>query len=107
MQKLIKYHETELIANLKKGMFAQDRYYKMGLRKFRIRFENSNGTYLGFNSDMCASMFDPSTSQWKNLHEIKELRLKSTCPSYYSKETLSFMKTYFAEMKKFLEKIYG
>ena len=101
------FKETEKICNDQKGVFKQDKYYKIGGKKFRIKFEHSNGSPIGFNSKKCIQGFDDIHIKWNSLHDVSEVDIGMKCPSYYSSECEEYMKYYFAAMEKFIEELYS
>ena len=104
--KLVLLDETPLVNDLRKGLTKQTKTYSLNGEKFQIRFENSNGSPMGFNYKMCLSQYSKAEAKWNNLEDIKVLGM-GPIPSYYSYDSLSFMKTFFKKMEERLVKIYS
>jgi hypothetical protein len=107
MAKLILLDETEKVVNHQGGVTKQTKTYKLGDEKFKIRYENSNGSPLGFNSKMCLSQYSKEKAQWNNLEDISVLKMSSPIPSYYSSGSGKHMEEFFKLMEERLIKIYG
>lgn len=106
--KLVVLDESPLIINYNKGVTKQTKIYKLGDEKFRIRYENSNGTPLGFNNKMCLSQYSKTDAKWNHLEDIKVLSVfVNEIPSYYSHKCESHMKQFFKEMEDRLVKVYS
>ena len=104
--KLVLLDETPLVNNSQGGLTRQTKTYSLNGEKFQIRFENSNGSPMGFNYKMCLRQYSKAEGKWNNLEDIKVLGM-GPIPSYYSHDTLSFMKTFFKKMEERLVKIYS
>lgn len=104
--KLILLDETPLVNDLNRGVTKQTKTYSLNGERFQIRYENSNGSPLGFNYKMCLSQYSKSESKWNNLEDIKVLGELSQIPSYYSRECFSHMTLFFKRMEERLVKIY-
>ena len=98
--------ETPLVNDLHRGITKQTKTYSLNGEKFQIRFENSNGSPMGFNYKMCLAQYSKSDGKWNNLEDIKVLNL-GPIPSYYSAESNHYMKTFFKLMEERLVKIYS
>ncbi len=98
--------ETPLVNDLNKGITKQTKTYSLNGEKFQIRFENSNGSPMGFNYKMCLSQYSKAEAKWNNLEDIKVLGMEPI-PSYYARECLSFMQRFFKLMERRLVKIYS
>ena len=103
--KLIVLDETPLVNDLNRGITKQTKTYSLNGERFQIRYENSNGTPMGFNYKMCLAQYSKAESKWNNLEDIKVLGLGGI-PSYYSSECLSHMNLFFKKMEERLVKIY-
>jgi hypothetical protein len=103
--KLIVLDETPLVNDLNKGITKQTKTYSLNGERFQIRYENSNGSPMGFNYKMCLAQYSKAESKWNNLEDIKVLGLGGI-PSYYSRECLSHMNLFFKKMEERLVKIY-
>jgi hypothetical protein len=98
--------ETPLVNNSQGGLTKQTKTYFLNGEKFQIRFENSNGSPMGFNYKMCLSQYSKSEAKWNNLEDIKVLGM-GPIPSYYSSDNISFMKKFFKLMEERIIKIYS
>jgi len=103
--KLIVLDETPLVNDLNRGITKQTKTYSLNGERFQIRYENSNGTPMGFNYKMCLAQYSKAESKWNNLEDIKVLGL-GEITSYYSRECLSHMNLFFKKMEERLVKIY-
>lgn len=104
--KLILLDETPLVNNMDSGVTKQTKTYSLNGEKFQIRFENSNGSPIGFNYKMCLSQYSKTEAKWNNLEDIKVLGM-GPIPSYYSRECLAYMNLFFKKMEERLVKIYS
>ncbi len=67
------------------GVTSRITYYKSDCgRKFKIRYDMSNGTPMGFNYKKSASEF--YDGKWHHIDEIKNLRMTKHCSNYYDHE---------------------
>lgn len=98
--------ETPLVNDLNKGITKQTKTYSLNGEKFQIRFENSNGSPMGFNYKMCLSQYSKAEAKWNNLEDIEVLGM-GPIPSYYSAESNNYMKKFFKLMEERLVKIYS
>ena len=90
------------------GLTKTERYYKLGDRTFMIRYENSNGSPLGFNSKMCLRQYDPAKGCWNNLEDIKCLDMSTKIPNYFSEhESRRHMNEFVAKMEKHMVEVYS
>jgi len=104
--KLILLDETPLVNDLNKGVTKQTKTYSLNGEKFQIRYENSNGSPLGFNYKMCLAQYSKAEGKWNNLEDIKVFDM-GPIPSYYSRDCLTHMKLFFKKMEERLTKIYS
>ena len=95
-KKIKPYHVTEQICNPTKGIFKQTKYYNFNGKKFRIHFEHSNGSSLGFNHKKCISILDETTNKWNAAHDITELS-DIKVESYYSPRCENSMEEFFTK----------
>jgi hypothetical protein len=98
--------ETPLVNDLHRGITKQTKTYSLNGEKFQIRFENSNGSPMGFNYKMCLAQYSKADGKWNNLEDIKVLNL-GPIPSYYSAESNHYMQKFFKLMEERLVKIYS
>ena len=104
MLKVIK--STDLVNE--SGLTKQTKFYKTDNgTKYKIKYENSNGSPLGFNNKMSLSQFDPTSGKWNYLDDISILSMKLKIPNYYSAEdSLKHMKEFFEKMEDHCVTIY-
>ena len=98
--------ETPLVNDLNKGLTKQTKTYSLNGEKFQIRFENSNGSPMGFNYKMCLAQYSKADAKWNQLEDISVLGM-GPIPSYYSVESNNYMKTFFKKMEERIIKIYS
>ena len=107
MGKLEVIDETPRITDAeKRGITKQTKTYKLNGEKFQIRYENSNGSPLGFNSKMCLAQYSKAEGRWNKLEDIKVLDI-NPAPSYFSHQCVAHMDQFFELMEQRLEKIYS
>lgn len=100
--------ETSLIHDLKNGITKQTKTYQLGDQKFQIRYENSNGSPLGFNHKMCICQYSKSEAKWNYLEDISVIKDKlGPTPSYFSYQSKQHMIRFFKEMEDRLVRIYS
>ena len=105
MAKLI--DETELIVNPNRGITKQIKTYQVGDEKFQIRYENSNGSPMGFNYKMCLAQYSKEKAQWNNLEDISVLKMSEKIPNYFSHNAVNHLKEFQLKMLQRLNKIYS
>lgn len=107
-KKLIKIDETEFISNSKNGITKLIRYYELNGKKFRIQYENSNGSPLGFNSKKCLDQYSENDARWNHLEDISVLKMFNACPSYFDMGgSKQHCMEFFRKMEAHLVKIYS
>jgi hypothetical protein len=99
--------ETLFIHDTSKGVTKQTKTYFLNGEKFQIRFENSNGSPMGFNYKMCLAQYSKADAKWNNLEDIKVLNMSSRIPSYYSSDAKKHCIEFFQKMEERLVKIYS
>jgi len=107
MPKIKPIDETEFIHDTNKGITKQTRTYNLNGEKFQIRYENSNGSPLGFNYKMCLSQYSKSEGRWNNLEDIKVLNMSGPIPGYFSSSCKAHALEFFQKMEERMVKIYG
>jgi len=107
MAKLIVLDEGEFVKNFRSGMTKLEKVYKCGDKRFRIRYEMSNGSPLGFNYKKCLSQYNGE--EWKNLDDMRSVRhlVPTVCNNYYSETAVQECIEFFAAMEKRILKIYA
>jgi hypothetical protein len=107
MAKIKPIDETEFIHGDGRGITKQTRTYNLNGDKFQIRYENSNGSPLGFNSKMCLTQYSKSEGRWNYLEDIKVLKMSTPIPNYYSSSCKAHALEFFQKMEERMVKIYG
>lgn len=105
---LVETKETEVIQAFQFNHNKGDKILKIDGKKFKIYFESSNGSPLGFNYNRSASVMNESGS-WDYVAEGKDINFDMQDCSYVS-DTATKMKTakrFMDEMTKYLEKVYS
>ena len=106
--KLIVIDETSPVINTKSGVFKQTKTYRLGDEKFQIRYENSNGSPLGFNTKKCLCQYSKNDGKWNYLEDISVLSESvRNVPSYYCSTSKQHMELFFKEMEDRIVKIYS
>lgn len=106
MAKLIELDATEFVKNARGGVTKLEKVYKIGEKRFRIRYENSNGFPLGFNYKKCLSQYNGE--EWKNLDDISVLSGKlGATPSYFSTDSYAHCEAFFKLMEARILNIYS
>ena len=106
MAKLILLDSTEFVKNARGGMTKLEKVYKCGDKRFRIRYENSNGAPLGFNYKKCLSQYNGE--KWNNLDDISVLKGKiDATPSYFSEDSYAHCEAFFKLMEARILNIYS
>ena len=106
-KKLQLLDETEFINDTNKGVTSLIKTYKFGEDKFQIRYENSNGSPLGFNSKMCLRQYSREKAQWNNLEDIRVLKMNQGIPSYYSQSCKTHCLEFFQKMEDRIIRVYS
>ena len=99
--------KTEFINDLRRGVTSLTETYQFGEDKFQIRYENSNGNPLGFNSKMCLRQYSRKDAKWNNLEDITVLKMNGEIPSYYSHNCKSHCEEFFKKMKERIIRVYS
>jgi hypothetical protein len=100
----LKVIETSPIIN-QDGKTALTKFYTLNGVKYKIRYENSNGTSLGFNDKMCLLCFDGA--KWNALEDIRILNIEKA-PNYFShQESRVHKEKFFKLMEKHLVTVYS
>lgn len=83
--------------------------YTMGDDKFKIYYENSNGSPMGFNYKKCCAIWDPTNKKWNNLHDIKDIpNIEHKSPNYYDvRATKLHADEFFIKMEQLIIEFYG
>jgi len=93
--------ETKLINS--NGCTRLTKFYDINGKKFRIHYENSNGSN---SRDMYLSQYDGN--KWNYLDTIDIIDMDIPKPSYYAdKESLRHLNEFFSKMEKHLVTIYS
>ena len=99
--------ETEFINDTNQGVTSLTKTYQFGEDKFQIRYENSNGSPLGFNSKMCLRQYSREKAQWNNLEDIRVLKMSEEIPSYYSLYCKNHCLEFFQKMEERIIRVYS
>ena len=100
--------KTKLVSDAKNGITRQDKYYEFNGRKFKIRYEESNGSPLGFNSKKCLLRYDEVAGKWNALEDIRTLDMKERCTNYFDMgSALREMKEFFSKMERHIKTVYA
>ena len=99
--------ETEFIHDTNGGVTSFTKTYQFGEDKFQIRYENSNGSPLGFNSKMCLRQYSREKAQWNNLEDIRVLKMSEGIPSYFSPSCKSHCLEFFKKMEERIIRVYS
>ena len=99
--------ETEFIHDTNQGVTSLTKTYQFGEDKFQIRYENSNGSPLGFNSKMCLRQYSREKAQWNNLEDIRVLKMSEEIPSYYSRSCKNHCLEFFQKMEERIIRVYS
>jgi hypothetical protein len=99
--------ETEFINDTNQGVTSLTKTYGFGEDKFQIRYENSNGSPLGFNSKMCLRQYSREKAQWNNLEDIRVLKMSEGIPSYFSSSCKSHCLEFFQKMEDRIIRVYS
>ena len=99
--------ETECIHVTNKGVTSLTKTYQFGEDNFQIRYENSNGSPLGFNSKMCLRQYSREKAQWNNLEDIRVLKMSEGIPSYYSHSCKTHCLEFFQKMEDRIIRVYS
>lgn len=88
------------------GVTSRTIYYKSDCnRKFKIRYDMSNGSPLGFNYKKSASEF--KDGKWNYIDEIKNLNMTTHCDNYYAHDdALRECREFFRLMTKKIQNFY-
>ena len=106
--KLKRIKETEFINDGRNGVTKQTRYYEMNGEKFIIKYENSNGSCLGFNSKMCLQQYSKADACWNNLEDIGVLSMSAKIPNYFGEvDSKRHAEEFFTKMEKHLIIVYA
>lgn len=104
--KLVVLDETPLVIDTNHGVTKQTKTYSLNGEKFQIRYENSNGRPLVFNSKMCLVQYSKANAKWNYLEDIRVLEI-GPIPNYYNSGCLNHMKEFFKKMEERLVKMYS
>ena len=105
---LIKIDESELISDSRNGVTRLVRYYNLNGHTFKIFYENSNGSPMGFNSKKSLSQYAKNDAKWNYLEDIKSVKMPNPTPSYFAMEdSKKHCFDFFDRMEAHLVKIYA
>lgn len=107
MAKIKTIDETEFINDTGKGITKQTRTYELNGEKFKIHYELSNGSPMGFNTKMSLLQYSKGDGKWNFLEDISVLKMNGPIPSYFSRTAKGHALEFFRKMEEHLVKIYG
>ena len=106
MSKLELVEETDLVNS--GGVTSLTKFYKTTeapKRVFKIRYEMSNGSPLGFNYKKASSEY--TDGKWNNIEDISTLNMTARCGNYYDHAgALKECNEFFKLMEEKIEKLY-
>lgn len=102
------FEVLDTFENIKHGVTKKVQIYRLkNSEKFRITYENSNGSPLGFNSKMCISQYSAKDARWNYLEDISILKMSISIPNYYSSDSINHMNEFFERMEERMVIIYS
>lgn len=108
MKELVLIDSTLFISDDRKGVTKQTKTYELNGEKFQIRYENSNGFPMGFNSKKCLAQYSKEKGQWNNLEDIGVLDMSMKTPSYFDMQvSKKHCEEFFNKMEQRLAKVYS
>lgn len=106
MNKLELVEETNLVNS--GGVTSLTKFYKTTespKRVFKIKYEMSNGSPLGFNYKKASSEY--TDGKWNHVEEIKDLKMTARCNNYFDHPAaLKECNEFFKLMEEKIEKLY-